>query len=86
MLMEETQYRLNRTRDEMDYAICVVNLVRLPRHWHDDALSCNTVPSKAQQILWASGGFVAGFGKGEPLVAEVGDDLQTAAEGFDVGG
>jgi hypothetical protein len=29
---------------------------------------------------------VAGFGEGEPLVAEGGDDLQTAAEGLDVGG
>jgi hypothetical protein len=28
----------------------------------------------------------AGFGEGEALVAEVGDDLQAAAEGFDVGG
>jgi len=33
-----------------------------------------------------SGCFGAGFGEGEPLVAEVGDDLQAAAEGFDVGG
>src|SRR5215472_2749943 len=33
-----------------------------------------------------SGCFDAGFGEGEPLVAEVGDDLQAAAEGFDVGG
>src|SRR5207248_5537698 len=33
-----------------------------------------------------SGCFVAGFGEGEPLVAEIGDDLQAAAEGFDVGG
>lgn len=29
---------------------------------------------------------VAGLGEGEPLVAEVGDDLQAPAEGFDVGG
>jgi hypothetical protein len=28
----------------------------------------------------------AGFGDGESLVAEAGDDLQSAAEGFDVGG
>jgi len=33
-----------------------------------------------------SGCFGAWFGEGEPLVAEVGDDLQAAAEGFDVGG
>jgi hypothetical protein len=33
-----------------------------------------------------SGCVGAGFGEGEPLVAEVGDDLQAAAEGFDVGG
>src|SRR6266566_2964878 len=33
-----------------------------------------------------SGCFVAGFGEGEPLVAEVGDDLQATAKGFDVGG
>jgi hypothetical protein len=35
---------------------------------------------------WWSGCFVAGFGEGEPLVAEVGDDFQPSAEGFDVGG
>ena len=29
---------------------------------------------------------LAGFGEGEPLVAEIGDDLQAAAEGFDIGG
>src|SRR6266568_8617234 len=33
-----------------------------------------------------SGCLVAGLGEREPLVAEVGDDLQAAAEGFDVGG
>jgi len=33
-----------------------------------------------------SGCFGAGLGEGESLVAEVGDDLQPAAEGFDVGG
>jgi len=32
-----------------------------------------------------SGRFGAGFGEGDPLVAEVGDDLQAAAEGFDIG-
>jgi len=30
--------------------------------------------------------FSTGFGECEPLVAEVGDDLQAPAEGFDVGG
>src|SRR5262249_48559322 len=39
----------------------------------------------APQLKW-SGCFGAGFGEGEPLVAEVGDYLQAAAEGFDVGG
>jgi hypothetical protein len=33
-----------------------------------------------------SGGFVAGFGEGEPLVAEVGDYLQAPAECLNVGG
>ena len=33
-----------------------------------------------------SGCVGAGFDEGEPLVAEVSDDLQAAAEGFDVGG
>ena len=33
-----------------------------------------------------SGCFGAGFDEGEALVAEVGDDLKAAAEGFDVGG
>ena len=33
-----------------------------------------------------SGCLSAGFGEGKPLVAEVGDDLQAAAEGFDAGG
>jgi len=33
-----------------------------------------------------SGCFGSGFDEGEPLVAEIGDDLQTAAEGFDLGG
>jgi len=37
-------------------------------------------------MLIRSGCFGAGFDEGEPLVAEVGDDLQAAAEGFDVGG
>jgi hypothetical protein len=37
-------------------------------------------------VLIRSGCFDAGFGEGEPLVAEVGDDLQTTAEGLDVGG
>ena len=37
-------------------------------------------------MLIRSGCFGAWFGEGEPLVAEVGDDFQTAAEGFDVGG
>src|SRR5262249_61188204 len=40
---------------------------------------------QAPQLKW-SGYFGAGFGEGEPLVAEVGDYLQAAAEGFDVGG
>jgi hypothetical protein len=35
--------------------------------------------------VW-SGCLVAGLAEGEPLVAEVGDDFQAAAEGFDVGG
>jgi len=35
---------------------------------------------------WWSGCAGAGFSKGEPLVAEVGDDLQPPAEGFNVGG
>jgi hypothetical protein len=35
-------------------------------------------------VLIRSGCFGARFGEGEPLVAEVGDDLQAAAEGFDV--
>jgi hypothetical protein len=38
------------------------------------------------QVLIGSGYFGAGFDEGEPLVTEVGDDLQAAAEGFDVGG
>jgi cytochrome c553 len=37
-------------------------------------------------MLIRSGCFGAGFYEGEPLVAEVGDDLQAAAESFDVGG
>jgi hypothetical protein len=37
-------------------------------------------------VLIRSGCYGAGFGEGGPLVAEVGDDLQAAAEGFDVGG
>jgi len=37
-------------------------------------------------VLIRSGCFGAGFDEGEPLVAEVGDDLQAAAESFDVGG
>src|ERR1700752_3316347 len=32
-----------------------------------------------------SGGFGAGLGEGQPLVAEVGDDLQATTEGLDVG-
>jgi hypothetical protein len=32
-------------------------------------------------VLIRSGCFGAGFGEGEPLVAEVSDDLQAAAEG-----
>src|SRR5262252_3965186 len=43
------------------------------------------VPGRAR-VLIGSGCFGAGFDEGEPLVAEVGDDLQAAAEGFDVGG
>src|SRR5450631_2166708 len=43
------------------------------------------VPGRSR-VLIRSGCFDAGFGEGEPLVAEVGDDLQAAAEGFDVGG
>ena len=43
------------------------------------------VPSRSR-VLVRSGCFGAGFDEGEPLVAEVGDDLQAAAEGFDVGG
>jgi hypothetical protein len=38
------------------------------------------------RVLIRSGCFGAGFDEGEPLVAEIGDDLQAAAEGFDVGG
>ena len=34
----------------------------------------------------SSTGFGAGFGEGESLIAEVGGDLQAAAEGFGVGG
>ena len=37
-------------------------------------------------MLIRSGRFGPGFDEGEPLVAKVGDDLQAAAEGFDVGG
>ena len=37
-------------------------------------------------MLIRSGCFSAGFDEGEPLVAEVGDDFQAAAESFDVGG
>ena len=37
-------------------------------------------------MLIGSGCFGAGFGEGEPLVADVGDDFQVAAEGFEVGG
>src|SRR5579859_642132 len=37
-------------------------------------------------VLIRSGCFGAGFDKGEPLIAKVGDYLQAAAEGFDVGG
>ena len=33
-----------------------------------------------------SDSFGAGLGEGEPLIAEVDDDLEVAAEGFDVGG
>ena len=36
-------------------------------------------------MLIRSGCFGARFGEGEPLVAKVGDDLQAAAEGFDLG-
>ena len=43
------------------------------------------VPGKSR-VLIRSGCFGARFGEGEPLVAKVGDDLQAAAEGFDVGG
>jgi len=31
---------------------------------------------EATRRCWNSGGLGAGFGEGEPLVAEVGDDLQ----------
>ena len=43
------------------------------------------VPGRSR-VLIGSGCFGVGFGEGEPLITEVGDDLQTAAEGFDVGG
>jgi len=33
-------------------------------------------------VLIGSGCFGAGFGEGEPLVAEVSDDLQAPPEGF----
>jgi hypothetical protein len=38
------------------------------------------------RVLIGSGCFGAGFGEGEPLVAEVGDYLQAPAECLNVGG
>ena len=43
------------------------------------------VPDRPR-VLIRSGCFGAGFDEGEPLVAEVSDYLQEAAEGFYVGG
>jgi hypothetical protein len=43
-------------------------------------------PVGAVQPIRGSGGFVTGFGEGEPLVTEVGDDFEPAAECLDVGG
>jgi len=65
-------------------------LVDIGRSW--PALSRRIFPLRLARgvsgwsLLIRSGCFGAGFCEGEPLVAEVGDDLQAAAEGFDVGG
>jgi hypothetical protein len=49
------------------------------------SVGANSIP--ATRGLWVEFKLpVAGLGEGEPLVAEVGDDLQAPAEGFDVGG
>jgi hypothetical protein len=61
-------------------------LIRSGRSGSSAGVSSAAVRLGCAVCAGVSGGFVTGFGEGEPLVTEVGDDFKPAAECLDVGG